>query len=485
MTLGAFPNDLLHETFQYVSTDDLFALSATSRLLHFAANIYLYRDLDPAFVGERSLTKCLMRNTSNTQYIRNHVSYEARYLTRLISHPLTLHSLEIDWTDFYYPNPYPKFLRARHPNLWLQHLILQYKQGQCNHQKFLLERLDTFEGLTRLTLVLTTETNFRREDFASILQVLDSVNCPQLQQLILDGTPENAKLDKLDPRQLKERFPNLVSLDIGRWLPFRDPVPTEDMWELFLALRKQSIYFRVRYYEDDTRYADLAVSFYDKILQHAMDQNVDPTRLVHFYVDAVCYFNRYQSSDNYLSVALQALEDFEDHFEDICRALRLLTFVTDAAGYSHTKLIVNLAMASDCVIVIPTSRNLLEITLHVGLADKVMSECSHLFPNVRHIDFQRYSWDRWFDANFGDVGPFRSPVAFWRTNWILSTGDIYESSDYEREEPPMSRKSMRRPRVLDDPIQIVELEEINVQRLFIRSPKLEWVSYCTSEYFFW
>jgi hypothetical protein len=479
LTLGAFPNDLLHETFQYVSIDDLFALSATSRLLHFAANIYLYRDLDPIFVEERSLTKCLMRNTSNMQYIRNHVSYEARYLTRLISHPLTLHSLEIDWTDFYYPNPYPKFLRARHPNLWLQHLILQYKQGQCNHQKFLLERLDTFEGLTRLTLVLTTETNSRRRDFASILDVLDSINCPQLQQLILDGTPENAKVD---PRKLKERFPNLVSLDIGRWLWFPEPVPTEDMWELFLALRKQSIYLRVRYYEDDSRYEDLAVSFYDKILQEAMDQNVDPTRLVHFHVDAACYFNRYQSSNNYLSVALQPPDEYEDDFENICRVLRLLTFVTDAAGYSHTKLIVNIAVVTYSVIVIPTSRNSLEITLDAGIADKVMSECSHLFPNVRHIDFQRYYWDIWFNQNSGDVGPFRSPVVFWRNNWIRSTGDLYESIDYEIEESiPISRKSMRRPRVLDDPIQIADLKDINVQRLFIRSPKLEWVSYSPAD----
>src|SRR6202044_2625110 len=98
----------------------------------------------------------------------------------------------------------------------------------------------------------------------------------------------------------------ILSLDIGRWLWFPEPVPTEDMWELFLALRKQSIYLRVRYYEDDSRYEELPVSFYDKILQEAMDQKVDiPTHLVHFHVDAACYFNRYQSSNNYLSVALQ------------------------------------------------------------------------------------------------------------------------------------------------------------------------------------
>src|SRR6202044_1490773 len=67
---------------------------------------------------------------------------------------------------------------------------------------------------------------------------------------------------------------------------------------------------------------------------------------------------------------------------------------------------------------------------------------------------------------------------FWRNNWILSTGDLYESIDYEIEEQiPISRKSIRRPRVLDDPIQIVDLKDFNVQRLFIRSPKLEWVSY--------
>src|SRR5271170_2439361 len=291
ITFATIPDDILNEICSYCPYD-LLAISYTSKGLNQAANRYLYRTLNLEDDRDKKLNSSLRLNPSNAQHIRSYVSSNPGRLRRLWSNPLFLHRLRLQFNvPQEYRNPFPACLAGKHPSLWCRELVLK-----CNgkHEKYLLQRLNTFGGLTKLMLEIPCPNPAEPICHVTTQSIVDLINCPQLEHLTLLGPPDARP-------KLRPQFPNLISFDtsLHAALPnlshdiFR---PTDEMWDTFSYMMDQSIYFRVEIlcckcgsWMACTSNFEL---FHSHLRTYAAQLQLDSTPLVHRLAATACYFQK-------------------------------------------------------------------------------------------------------------------------------------------------------------------------------------------------
>src|SRR5271170_1651974 len=368
--------------------DDLLSLSSTSEVLQSAANRYLYQDLNPRNGREYFLQQCLKRNPINTHYIRGYTCYEPKYLCWIWSNPLKLNRLELNWGHFCYPSPYGSCLRSRHPQLWIEELVLKLRTG---HEQFLLRRLDTFDGLKTLKIYVDP-------DAQTLQDLINTINCPQLENLAIDGIYQyTAELD--------DKFPNLVSFDIGlSSMPdsenYAELDATKDCWETLSAMMDKSIFYRVRrVYKDGDRYwrrvqnstinfIDKGWKFYTIILAYAKQQSLDPSRLIRWIALSVIYFNNNLSAQDYILHQFKFNSSVEQRVERTSNLIQL--FVPSLLNPTKLNIHFNNLFST---YIQPQGNHQLAIGIDLLYCNDDMycpgsdrvAHCIRLLPNVRDI----------------------------------------------------------------------------------------------------
>src|SRR5271155_2378427 len=287
ITLAPIPDDILNEICSYLSNDtrnsryDLLAISYTSKGLNQAANRYLYRTLNLPDDQDKRLHSSLRLHPSNAQHIRSYASSNPGRLRRLWSNPLFLHRLRIQSNvPQEYRNPFPACLAGKRPSLWCRELVLK-----CNgkHEKYLLQRLNTFGGLTKLTLDIPCANPSEPIRHATTQSIVDLIDCPQLEHLTILGAPDPSS-------ELRHKFPNLISFDVSLHVKFPHLShvifhPTDYTWDTFSYMMDHSIHFRIEILccrcGGWTHWGSNFTLYYTNLRKYATPLQLDSTPLVH------------------------------------------------------------------------------------------------------------------------------------------------------------------------------------------------------------
>jgi len=396
MNLATLPLDILNECCSHLSDslDDLLALSYTSRSLNQAANRYLFRTLNLSEWSDHKLVSGLRINPSNALHIRSYVCSEPGRLRRIWSNPLSLHRLQV---QFRVPqvlrNPYYVCLASKHPNLWCRELVLK-----CNgkHENYLLQRLNTIGGLTKLALEIPTK--LRGEiSHVTTQAIVDLINCPQLKHLAIFGAP--------NPRsQLRHKLPNLISFEVSLQVGRRHGAsrdifrPTEYMWDTFSDMMRQSIYFHLSVPICECgcfmSSSDAFNLFYKNLRKYARQMHLDSTHLVHRLAASECFFNNPEGRIKGPTARLSV--DFGKDRMSASRALqvRKLSGVIHSIIFpeykpTHLRLSVTFdEKSSEGAGVYLLNDHRMAIELHTGIVTDVISRCSPFLSNLRHILFE-------------------------------------------------------------------------------------------------
>jgi len=285
-------------------------------------------------------------------------------------------------------------MATRHPDLFIQELIFMYKSRQ---EKFLLQRLDTFKGLTRLTLEIPcfdqepTTTEFSTE------AIVDLINCPQLEHLtILRAADCKANL--------REKFPNLISFDVSVHHIRNDIFfLTDTFWDTFYSMMEQSIHFRVRVQscqcDNWSQYSSSFSLFHSNLQQYAAQQGLDPTPLIHRLAATTCFFKNHLGEhggrDGSLYIDLREYPECTSQdlqVEKVSEVIRSVIF----PGYKPTTLSIKLysydhdTNNKDAHLLLANDRRF-EASLDTEITYRVISECLPFLSNIRHINFQMQS----------------------------------------------------------------------------------------------
>jgi len=398
ITLATIPDDILNEICSYLSESrsDLLAISYSSKGLNQAANRYLYRTLYLPDAHDKKLHSSFRLNPSNVQHIRSYVSSHPGRLRRLWSNPLFLHRLRIQFNvPQEYRNPFPACFAGKHPSLWCGELVLK-----CNgkHEKYLLQRLNTFGGLTKLTLEIPCPIPAEPICYVTTQSLVDLINCPQLEHLTLLGPPDAIP-------KLRHKFPNLISFDVSLHEPlpnlshdiFR---PTDEMWDTFSYMMDQSIYFRVEIlccrcgsYMACRSNFEL---FHSHLRTYAAQMQLDSTRLVHQLAATACFFNKmlgqrhrrdlglYVTLRNHpvwqpralqvekVSELIQSIIFQKDKPTNLCLELRWYGEESQDNKNAHVYLV---------------NDDRIDVTLDTDILPDVISTCAPFLSNLRHISF--------------------------------------------------------------------------------------------------
>ena len=233
--------------------------------------------MDPKSIrGERALRSCLRRNPSNAQYIRVYANYYSRYLPWVLSHLRILKRLRLMWTTEYdHRNPFYRCLASKLPNSWTQELIFKYNN---HYDDYLLQRLAMFEGLTKLAMEITPS---RGTQPRTLQEIIDKIQCPQLECLTISGVHEYAA-------ELRKAFPKLKSFDV-KPLRLHGEIceVTELCWKTVSRMMDQSIFYRV---QTPALNPD-AYSLFLPIFRYAQRLSLDPGPMLHWLVESMRFFN--------------------------------------------------------------------------------------------------------------------------------------------------------------------------------------------------
>jgi hypothetical protein len=404
ITLATIPDDILNEICSYLSysRDDLLAISYTSKRLNQAANRYLYRILALEDDRDKQLNSSLRLNPSNAQHIRSYVASNPGRLRRFWSNLLFLHRLDLRINvPQDYRNPFPACLAVKHPSLWCRKLVLK-----CNgkHEKYLLQRLNTFGGLTKLTLDIPCADPAEPIRHATTQSIVDWIDCPQLEHLTIRGAPDPSS-------QLRHKFPNLISFDVSLHVMSLHVVSpglrshdifhaTDYMWDTFSYMMDNSIHYRVWLLSCKcggwATWTFSFGSFHSNLRKYAMKMQLDYTPLVHRLAATACFFNKLfgQRHQHYLRLYVDLREypvcrSRDLQVEKVSEQIQSIIF----QEYKPTNLCLKLRSYSkesqhnnDAHIDL-VNDDQMDVSLDTDILPDVISTCAPFLSNLRHISF--------------------------------------------------------------------------------------------------